>query len=300
MSRQISILLSGEDQLNHDIKRAPKALPHERYLIGDAFALGSALHANPNDQIQLCIEPVHLHATRDHLVLLPLSELAIPADEITILMEEANAILREEGIVPISLSPNAWVYAADNYGSLYTHSVAQAKGRNIDWWLPKDTVVSGLAKRWRKIQNEIQMRWHIHPINEIREAQGLPRINSVWVYGIGKASDIIYPPELMNATQIISDHPWMTSIAAQRGIPLLHTESIQWEQQLSSTFVWLEHIKTEWPRLTQVMLEYDLEITLIDFPHGIRKRTLRAKDYQGPVWKFWQKNELPTWEDLQA
>jgi len=298
MSRQISILLPSEDQLNHDIERAPKALPHERYLIGDSFALGSVLHANPNDQIQLCIEPVHLHATRDHLVLLPLSELAIPTDEIMILMDEANAVLREEGIIPISIDRNTWVYAAKDYESLYTHSVAQAKGRNIDWWLPKDTVTLGQAKQWRRIQNEIQMRWHIHPINEAREAQDLPSINSVWIYGIGKESDIHYSPELTNATQIISDHPWMASIAIQRGIPLLHSESIQWEQQPNNTFVWLEDMKQQWPRLMQAMLESDLEVTLIDFPGSIRKRTLRAKDYQVPAWKFWHKNQPPTWEEL--
>ncbi len=300
MTRQISILLPGEDQLNQNIAYAPKALPHERYLIGDSFALGSALHVNPHDQTQLCIEPVHLHATRDHLVLLPLSELSIPTDEIMILMEEANTVLREEGIICISHYRNTWVYAANGYESLHTHSVAQATGRNIDWWLPKDTVVSGLAKGWRRIQNEIQMRWHIHPINEAREAQGLPRINSVWVYGIGKTTDIKYSPELNNATQIISNHPWMTSFAAQRSIPLLNSESIQWEEQPSNTFVWSEDIKQQWPRLIQAMLECDLEITLIDFPGEIRKRTLRAKDYQGPAWKFWHKNQPPTWEELQA
>jgi hypothetical protein len=300
MSQQISILLSGEDHLNHDIERAPKALPHERYLIGDSFALGSVLHANPNDQVQLCIEPVHLHATRDHLVLLPLSELSISTDEITILMAEANTILGEEGMIPASFSKNTWVYAVNNYESLYTHSVAQAMGRNIDWWLPKDTVILGLAKRWRRIQNEIQMCWHIHPINEAREAQGLPRINSVWVYGIGKASDLVYAPEILNATQIISDHPWMTSIAAQRGIPLLYSESIQWEQQPNNTFVWLKDIDKQWLSIRQAILEHNLEITLIDFPGSIRKRTLRAKDYQGPAWKFWHKNQPPTWEELQA
>ena len=300
MSRQISILLPGEDQLNHDIANAPRALPHERYLIGDSFALSSVLHANPNNQIQLCIEPVHLHATRDHLVLLPLSELAIPQNELTILMEEANIIFSEEGIIPISNNGFTWIYAGSDYESLYTHSVAQATGRNIDWWLPKDTVVSGLAKRWRRIQNEIQMRWHIHPINEAREAQGLPRINSVWVYGIGKATDITYSPELTNATQIISDHPWMTSIAAQCGIPLLKSQTVEWEQQASDIFVWLKDIDKQWPRLVQAMFELDLEITLIDFPQGIRKRTFRAKDYRGPAWKFWHKNQPPTWEELQA
>jgi hypothetical protein len=50
----------------------------------------------------------------------------------------------------------------------------------------------------------------------------------------------------------------------------------------------------------QAMLESDLEITVIDFPGSIRKRTLRAKDYQGSAWKFWHKNQPPTWEELKA
>ncbi len=298
MSQKISILLAGEDQLNHEIEWAPKALPHERYLIGDAFALGSALHANPKDQIQLCIEPVHFHATRDHLILLPLSELVTSAHEISILMEEVNAILREEGIISLSQGTHCWIYAASDYESLYTHSVAQAKGRNIDWWLPKDTDILGLAKQWRKIQNEIQMRWHIHPINEAREAQGLPRINSVWVYGIGKASDVVFAPELANATQIVSDHPWMKTIAMQLAIPLVHSDKVDWKQQSNNTFVWLEHIEKEWPRFMQMLQENDLEITLIDFPQGIRKRKLRSKDYSRSAWKFWQKNQPPSWDGL--
>ena len=50
----------------------------------------------------------------------------------------------------------------------------------------------------------------------------------------------------------------------------------------------------------QAMLESDLEITVIDFPGSIRKRTLRAKDYQRSAWKFWHKKQPPSWEELKA
>jgi hypothetical protein len=52
--------------------------------------------------------------------------------------------------------------------------------------------------------------------------------------------------------------------------------------------------------LMQAMLESDLEITVIDFPGSIRKRTLRAKDYQSSAWKFWHKKQPPTWDELKA
>ena len=52
-------------------------------------------------------------------------------------------------------------------------------GHNIDVWLPR-----GAGERdWRKMQNELQMLWHTNSLNEKREAEGKPRINTVWLWG---------------------------------------------------------------------------------------------------------------------
>lgn len=36
---------------------------------------------------------------------------------------------------------------------------------------------------WRQCVNEIQMHWHTHPVNQKRQAEGLPVINTLWLSG---------------------------------------------------------------------------------------------------------------------
>jgi hypothetical protein len=46
-------------------------------------------------------------------------------------------------------------------------------------WLPEGEH----ARAFRKLQNEVQMLWHEHPINEARQARGLQPVNSCWLWG---------------------------------------------------------------------------------------------------------------------
>ena len=144
------------------------------------------------------------------------------------------------------------------------------------------------------------MRWHIHPVNEARDANGLPTINSVWLYGIGKSSDCQYPPELINAKQMISDQPWMELIARRLGIPFQYPDSLLWENLSEDTFIWVNDSQKIWSELSFLLNQYDLVITVIDFPKLVRKRTFKSSDYQKSSWKFWQHKEPPSWEEIQA
>ncbi|MDB5839841.1 MAG: hypothetical protein JWQ23_1793, partial [Herminiimonas sp.] len=74
---------------------------------------------------------------------------------------------------------HTWFTRADDWESLNTSTPDAACGHNIDIWMPQ-----GAGEReWRKLQNEIQMQWHAHPVNETREARGLKPVNSVWLWG---------------------------------------------------------------------------------------------------------------------
>ncbi len=302
MTKQITLLLSGDDQLSPEIKElAPKALPHERFLLGETFPLAAALSKPKQNEILSCIEPVHMHATRDHLVLLPLQDLQVSNEEILTLMNEARTVFMEEGLGDlIQLDHLRWASSHPTISSLYTHSIYQTKGRNIDWWLPKDTNEIGIAKRWRKIQNEVQMRWHIHPVNEARDANGLPTINSIWLYGVGKSGDCQYPSELINASQMISDQAWMELIAQRLGIPFQYPDSLVWENLSEHTFIWVNDAQKIWSELSSWLSQYDLTITVIDFPKLVRKRIFKSSDYQQSSWKFWRHKEPPTWAEIQA
>jgi hypothetical protein len=44
-----------------------------------------------------------------------------------------------------------------------------------------------------KLQNEVQMAWFEHPVNEAREARGLPAVNSIWFHAQGVAQPVKSP-----------------------------------------------------------------------------------------------------------
>ncbi|MFL6719683.1 MAG: hypothetical protein ACJ8G3_25330, partial [Burkholderiaceae bacterium] len=44
-------------------------------------------------------------------------------------------------------------------------------------------------RAWRKLQNEVQMEWHAHPVNEARAGHGAKPVNSVWLWGGGEAGN---------------------------------------------------------------------------------------------------------------
>ena len=213
--RRFTLLLSGDDAVADSLQNAPtRGLPHERFLLGDAVPtapfelLGLQGGAIDPNTVFACIQPVHLHATRDHLVLMHPDHIPLTADESAALLEEAKPLLHDEFKAEIiAAGPCHWFINPAHFASLATHSVDQAHGRNIDWWLPRDTTELGTARAWRKLQNEIQMLWHISPINEARQASGLPAINSIWISGIGSIDDLQTPNEIQLASHIITDYP---------------------------------------------------------------------------------------------
>lgn len=169
----------------------------------------SQLH--PNDS-WLIIEPVHLHATRDHLVLIPPKQLEIPPEEELSLRLSALESLQSFFSDEIIFTPRQWYCKSGQFETLKTYTPLQAQGRNIDIWMPKDTTIAGVARKWRQLQNEIQMIWHDHPINQARIQHGNVPINSIWIYGIGKAESFQPHPYLNQINAIYSDHPLLKNI----------------------------------------------------------------------------------------
>jgi hypothetical protein len=303
--RRFTLLLSGDDAVADSLQTAPtQGLPHERFLLGDSvpaapFALlglqGGVIDSNT---VLACIQPVHLHATRDHLVLMHPDHIPLTAAESAALLEEAEPLFQDEFKADvIAADPNHWFITPAHFVSLASHSVDQAHGRNIDWWLPRDTTEVGTARAWRKLQNEIQMLWHISPINEARQAGGLPAINSIWISGIGSISDLKAPNEIRAASHIITDHPVLKGIAIHLTIPC---SGVVTADTLIGGFAWLKDPAVIWPMLQTALMNETLdEIELIDFPNGVlRKRTIQKSDIKKGSWAFWRTPTLLSWQEL--
>ena len=303
--RRFTLLLSGDDAVADSLQTLPtQGLPHERFLLGDSvpaapFALlglqGGAIESNA---VLACIQPVHLHATRDHLVLMHPDHIPLTAAESAALLEEAKPLFQDEFKAEIiAADPCHWFIKPAHFASLATHSVDQAHGRNIDWWLPRDTVEIGTARAWRKLQNEIQMLWHISPINEVRQASGLPTINSIWLSGVGSIDDLQAPNEIRAASHIITDHPVLMGVAHHLTIPCSGTVTAD---TLVSGFAWLQDPVAIWPMLQIALMDETLdELELIDFPNGVlRKRTIQKSNIKKGSWAFWRTPILLSWQEL--
>ena len=304
--RRLTLMLSGEDSLDdQDAGDQPrKGLPHERYLLGERVPLAPVLLLGQSDQAVdpeqniACLQPVHLHATRDHLILMGQNQIDLTKSETDELLNAARPFIEEDfGHSILFHDQHFWFIAAGPFESLASYSIDQAHGRNIDWWMPRDTQEEGVAKIWRKLQNEIQMLWHIDPVNEAREARGLPSINSLWISGIGKLADVKMPAHLSKSQQIYSHHPLMAGLAKHAHIPFAQDVDLK---GLANAFVWSERPDTLWPHLQQALEQKQLdEVLIIDFPHGkTRERIFTAKSLNKKTWAFWKKTETLTWKEI--
>lgn len=304
--RRFTLMLSGEDALDeHETHDSPKkGLPHERYLLGSSLPLAPVLLlgqssevVNPN-QVIACLQPVHLHATRDHLILMGQNQIDLTPEESAQLLKVALPFIEEDFESRILFSnQHYWFIAAGPFSRLESYSIDQAHGRNIDWWMPRDTKEEGIAKRWRKLQNEIQMLWHIDPVNTEREQHGIPSINSIWISGIGKLNDVHVPELIRQSQHLIGPNPIIAGLAKLQDLP--HQLTLD-EKNLVGAFAWLDEPQLAWPQLSTALMNKELdEIVIIDFPKGkIRERILTAKDLNKKTWAFWKKTDLLTWKEI--
>jgi hypothetical protein len=303
--RRFTLMLSGEDVMDEQGgNQARQGLPHERFLLGDKVPLApilllgqSTISFDSNLEIA-CLQPVHLHATRDHLILMSQNQVDLTKSESEKLLNAAIPLLKEDFENPVLFhNQRFWFIPAGPFSQLASYSLDQAQGRNIDWWMPHDTHEQGIAKRWRKLQNEIQMLWHIDAVNEERQARGLPSINSIWISGIGKLNDVKAPPALTQASKIYGQHPLLSGLAKFCGRPFSTSASAE---NLVGAFAWLENPEMLWPQLVNQLQNKQLdEVMIIDFPEGrTRERVLTLRDIQKKSWMFWKKPEVLTWNDL--
>lgn len=200
----LATLLGRAKQLRHARTVAyARALPHEVWLNQHYFAqdklpakavmqaLGLALPAGHC----FMLNPVHIHIARDHLILTDPRQLALSEAEARELFAAAAPYFAELGMQLIFGSAQQWFVATERLAELDCASLDAACGHNIDIWLPRQAAQQH-ERTWRKLQNEIQMLWYAHPVNEARLEAGLPPVNALWLSGanIGAKNATTTPP----------------------------------------------------------------------------------------------------------
>jgi len=154
-------------------------------------------------------DPVHLRADRDRLLLFGGPSLAVTDAEAAALVSAFNAHFEAEGLVLMAPGPSRWYLRVSTVPRLRTQPMHRVSGRPLD----AARLTGPEAGDWTRWQNEAQMLFHQHPVNQAREAAGLPGISGVWTWGGGVLPEVPTGPDLLAA-----DHPLGIGLAGAMGV----------------------------------------------------------------------------------
>lgn len=127
------------------------------------------------------ISPAHWHLGTEQITMHDPDELALDEASSRAFFEAARPLFEEEGFEWRWVAATLWLASHPSLQGLPCASLDRVSGRNVDLWMAADP----RARLVRRLQNEVQMLWHTHPLNAEREAQGLPVVNSFWLDGCG-------------------------------------------------------------------------------------------------------------------
>ncbi|NYH12841.1 hypothetical protein GGD41_000069 [Paraburkholderia bryophila] len=206
-----------------------RTLPHERWVARQFGALPSGAAAadeaplapymlradggDPGTATWACVQPVHVRIAHDHLVLIDPASLDLSDDEASALLAVARPLIEELGVRIEAPRPARWYLSGDGFGTLAGASPLRASGRNIEIWLPHEAHSGERSRAWMKLQNEVQMAWFEHPVNEAREARGLPAVNSIWFHAQGAVQPVRSP-----FARVLSDAAATRGLAMTAGV----------------------------------------------------------------------------------
>jgi len=154
-----------------------KTLPMGAWLAQQA----GLLNADNPSQAWGLITPCHWQMGHDSLTMWSPDELQLTDDDSRALFDAVKPWFDSDGWTLHWVSSVQWLVSHPSLADLPSASLDRVTGRNPDVWLPTDE----RARPVRRLQAEVQMLWYDNAVNNTREAQGLPPVNSFWLSGCG-------------------------------------------------------------------------------------------------------------------
>ena len=142
------------------------------------------------------LRPCHWQLGMDHARLMGGDELALTEAESRALLAAAQPLLADDGVTIGYAQPGAWLARGELLRGLRVWSLRRAlqhpstgsrRGPVMRDMLPQ------APARLRRLQSELEMLLHDHPVNAARENAGRPTVNALWIDGAG-ALDALPPP----------------------------------------------------------------------------------------------------------
>jgi len=179
----------------------------QRFPAGPCVA---ALHPDQRPAVSwACARPVHLLTAIDHLQLSP-ATITLPDSELVQLVSDLNVHFADRGyFFEAGLNGRDWLLACAADIRCTSTEPADAAGVNLRNRMPGGRDGPAI----RALMNEVQMLLHDHPVNAGRAASALPVVNSLWLWGFGRAarSARVELPELC------TDDAWLAGMWTLHG-----------------------------------------------------------------------------------
>lgn len=129
------------------------------------------------------LEPACFQVGHDRVMLGDPRSLHLSDREAEGLADAARPVLEEAGWALTVVTSERWFVTRTEPQALYGPAMECGIGNNVALWMPYGDAATALA--WRRVMNEIQMTWFVHPVNAVRETNGQNVINGIWLSGTG-------------------------------------------------------------------------------------------------------------------
>ncbi|MGH6637068.1 MAG: phosphoglycerate mutase [Polaromonas sp.] len=136
------------------------------------------------------IKPCHWQMGADHVQLGDPASLGLDEAASRALLDAAAPYFRDDGMTLAYHLPDAWLASGEVFRHLSTRSLERVIGHRIT---PAVFDASSGGTALRRLQNEMQMLFYTHPVNDMRQRQGLLPVNSFWITGAGALDQPIAP-----------------------------------------------------------------------------------------------------------
>ena len=201
-----------------EFKRQPR-LPFEvalarQFGLGDRNfgalrLLGEDVSEDAVDGHWLCADPVHLRFHQERIILADAGAFDLDEEEARALATSLNEEFADIGKFHVATS-RRWYLRLKTPVEHAAEPISAVAGRRVDGEISdKDATLT----RWL---NEVQMFLHGHPVNERRQDEGKPVINSLWLWGGGRLSR----PKPGSFTAAWSNNPLAIGLARAAGMPV--------------------------------------------------------------------------------
>lgn len=248
----------------------------------------------------LCADPVHLRFHHERIILADAGAFDLEETEAEALIASLNAEFADIGEFRMA-SARRWYLRLTEATDHAAPPLSAMAGKRIDGDL------AGKQSKLARWLNEVQMFLHGHPVNEKRQAEGKPAVNSLWLWGAGP----LPAPADPGFAAVWSTDPLAAGLARASGIPqrpapnsldALLAHAAPDEAQLVVLDQLLPHVLYEegdaWRKTMQTLDEQWFAPLDRAIGRQVNELTLIAPTIYGKLtfavdgknrWKFWQR-----------